>query len=50
MLGMSEGLHAKISAFARRKSTSTASYLGSSLEPILTCLQASLLAGVPSTV
>jgi hypothetical protein len=43
MPGMSEGLHAKTSAFARRKSTSTASYLGSSSEPIRTCLQASLL-------
>jgi hypothetical protein len=43
MPGMSEGLHAKISAFARRKSTSTASYLGSSSEPILTFLPASLL-------
>jgi hypothetical protein len=42
--GMSEGLHAKTSAFARRKSTSTASYLGSSSEPIRTCLEASLLA------
>jgi hypothetical protein len=29
---MSEGLHAKILAFARRKSTSTASYLGAELE------------------
>jgi hypothetical protein len=28
MPGMSEGLHAKTSVFARRKSTSTASYLG----------------------
>ena len=27
MLGMSEGLHANMSAFARRKSMSTASYL-----------------------
>jgi hypothetical protein len=43
MPGMSEGLHAKISAFAQRKSTSTASYLGSSSEPILTFLLASLL-------
>jgi hypothetical protein len=43
MSGMSEGLHAKTSAFARRKSTSTASYLGSSSEPIRTCLEASLL-------
>jgi hypothetical protein len=43
MSGMSEGLHAKILAFARRKSTSTASYLGSSLEPILTFLPASSL-------
>jgi hypothetical protein len=43
MPGMSEGLHAKVSAFARRKSTSTAPYFGSSLEPIRTCLQASLL-------
>jgi hypothetical protein len=38
---MSEGLHAKTSAFARRKSTNTASYLGSSLEPIRICLEAS---------
>jgi hypothetical protein len=43
MPGMSEGLHTKISAFARRKSTSTASYLGSSSEPILTFLSVSLL-------
>jgi hypothetical protein len=43
MPGMSEGLHAKTSAFARRKSTSTASYLGFSSEPILTFLLASLL-------
>jgi hypothetical protein len=43
MPGMSEGLHAKISAFVRRKLTSTASYLGSSSEPILTFLLASLL-------
>jgi hypothetical protein len=43
MPGMSEGPHAKTSAFARRKSTSTASYLGLSSEPIWTCLQASLL-------
>jgi hypothetical protein len=43
MSGMSEGLHANTSAFVRRKSTSTASYLGSSSEPIRTCLQASLL-------
>jgi len=28
MLGMSKGLHANMSVFARRKSTSTASYLG----------------------
>jgi hypothetical protein len=42
MPGMSEGLHAKTSAFARRKSTSTASYLGSSSEPIRICLEASL--------
>jgi hypothetical protein len=41
--GMSEGLHAKMSAFARRKSTSTASYLGSSSEPIRICLEASPL-------
>jgi hypothetical protein len=38
MPGMPEGLHAKTSAFAQRKSTSTASYLGSSLELILTFL------------
>jgi hypothetical protein len=40
MPGMSEGLHAKTSAFARRKSTSTAPYLGSSPEPIRICLEA----------
>jgi hypothetical protein len=43
MPGMSEGLHAKILAFARRKSTSTASYLGSSSEPVRTFLSSSLL-------
>jgi hypothetical protein len=43
MPGMSEGLHAKTSAFVRRKSTSTASYLGSSLALIRICLEASLL-------
>ena len=43
MPGMSEGLHAKTSVFARRKSTSTASYLGSSSEPIRICLEVSLL-------
>jgi hypothetical protein len=43
MPGISEGLHAKTSAFARRKSTSTASYFGSSSEPIWTYLRASLL-------
>jgi hypothetical protein len=43
MPGMSEGLHAKTLAFAWRKLTSTASYLGSSSEPILTFLPASLL-------
>jgi hypothetical protein len=43
MPGMSKGLHAKTLAFARRKSTSTSSYLGSSSEPIRTCLEASLL-------
>jgi hypothetical protein len=43
MPGMSEGLHAKTSAFVRRKSTSTASYLGSSSEPIRICLEALLL-------
>jgi hypothetical protein len=43
MPGMSEGLHEKTSAFARRKSTSTASYLESSLEPIRNCLEASPL-------
>jgi hypothetical protein len=41
--GMSKGLHAKTSAFAQSKSTSTASYLGSSSEPIQTFLLASLL-------
>jgi hypothetical protein len=45
MPGMSKGLHAKILAFVRRKSTGTASYLGSSSEPILTCLLA-VVAGV----
>jgi hypothetical protein len=43
MPGMSEGLHAKTLVFARRKSMSTASYLGSSSKPILTFLPASLL-------
>jgi hypothetical protein len=43
MPGMPEGLHVKMSAFARRKSTSTASYLGSSSEPIRICLEASPL-------
>jgi hypothetical protein len=43
MPSMSQGLHANTSAFVRRKSTSTTSYLGSSSEPIRTCLQASLL-------
>ena len=38
MPDMSEGLHANTSAFARRKSTSTASYLGSRLELILNAL------------
>jgi hypothetical protein len=41
--GHVEGLHAKTSVFARRKSTSTASYLGSSPEPIRICLEASPL-------
>ena len=36
--GMSEGLNANMSAFARRKSTSTTSYLGSMLELILNAL------------
>jgi hypothetical protein len=40
MSGMSEGLHAKASTFARRKSTSTASYLGPSPEPIRICSEA----------
>ena len=35
MLGMSEGLHANISAFVRRKSMSTASYLMSRVALIL---------------
>jgi hypothetical protein len=43
MPGMSEGLHAKMLAFARRKSMSTTSYLGSSSEPIRICLEASPL-------
>jgi hypothetical protein len=34
MPGMSEGLHANTSAFVRRNSTNTTSYLGSSWEPI----------------
>ena len=38
MPGMSEGLHANMSVFARRKSTSTTSYLGSRLELILNAL------------
>jgi hypothetical protein len=50
MPGMSEGLHAKTSAFARRKSMSTASYLGSSLEPILTFLPASLLGSMETNL
>jgi hypothetical protein len=32
MPSISEGLHAKLSAFARRKSTSTTSYFGSRVE------------------
>jgi hypothetical protein len=43
MPGMSEGLHAKTSVFVWRKSTSTASYLGSISEPIRICLEVSLL-------
>ena len=35
---MSEGLHTNTSAFARRKSMSTASYMGSRLELILNAL------------
>jgi len=38
MPGMSEGLYANTSLFARRKSTSTGSYLGSKLELILNAL------------
>ena len=38
MPGMSEGLHANMSAFVLRKLTSTASYLGSRLELILNAL------------
>ena len=38
MPGMSEGLHANTSVFARRKSTRTTSYLGSRLELILNTL------------
>ena len=43
MPGMSEGLHANISAFARRKSTSTASYLGSRSALIVSTLPSELL-------
>jgi hypothetical protein len=43
MLGMSEGLHANISAFARRKSTITSSYLGSSWELIRNVISPELL-------
>jgi hypothetical protein len=35
---MSEGLHAKMSALARRKSTSTTSYFGSRVELTLNAL------------
>jgi hypothetical protein len=38
MPGMSEGLHANMSLFARRKSMSTASYLGSRVVPMHTLL------------
>jgi len=38
MPGMSDGLHANTSVFARRKLTSTAFYLGSRLELILNAL------------
>ena len=41
---MFEGLRAKTSALAQRKSSSTASYLGSSPEPTRIRLEASLLA------
>ena len=43
MSGMSEGLHANMSAFVRRKSTSTTSYLGSRLELILNALPSEAL-------
>jgi hypothetical protein len=38
MPGMSEGLHAKMSALARRKSTSTSSYFGLRVELTLNAL------------
>jgi hypothetical protein len=38
MLGISEGLHAKMSALAWRKSTSTTSYFGSRVELTLNVL------------
>jgi hypothetical protein len=38
MPGISEGLHAKMSALARRKSTSTTSYFGSRVELTLNAL------------
>ena len=43
MLGMSEGLHANMSAFAQRKSMSTAFYLGSRLVLIVSTLSLDLL-------
>jgi hypothetical protein len=38
MPGISEGFHAKMSALARRKSTSTTSYFGSRVELTLNAL------------
>ena len=43
MPGMSEGLHAKMSLLARRKSTSTLSYLEESVAPMRTTLPSKLL-------
>jgi hypothetical protein len=43
MPGMSKGLHANMSLFARRKSMSTASYLGSRAVPTRTVLLLELL-------
>jgi hypothetical protein len=50
MLGMSEGLHANISTLARRKSTSTASYLMSRvvLSRLTVPSSSSPVLGIPS--